>query len=193
MSNVSTTRRHPARITYAAAVSAPTTDYAPVGLLNNGAYVESLRDRIAKNRGDEDVIFLYVTTPTGGSEYRPMSRFDVLPTTQRFFRRLWANKKPTYIAVGEQIPADPAPAVGPAPAAPPAPPAPPVVVADPAPTTPPPADPVPEVSDADNGLRYRKSVVKGRTRYLELADGESAETVYRRVGSGKSTRYVEVS
>jgi hypothetical protein len=87
-------------------------DFAPTKLLNNGAWIASALTALDAEGDDTDLGFIYVTTPAGGSEYRPMGRFDRLPLNPRYYAR-GTGRRPTFTFLpgdgfaGEDTPAGP--------------------------------------------------------------------------------------
>jgi len=95
-----------------------TLDYAPLGLRNQMANVAALMARIANGataQGNgslrpsarkgassgklEAVLYIWVKTANGGSEFRPMAEFTQIPINPAYFLRRPTTKKPVYDSV----------------------------------------------------------------------------------------------
>jgi hypothetical protein len=91
-------------------------DYAPTKLLSNGAWIASALTALDAEGDDTDLGFIYITTPAGGSEYRPLGRFDRLPLNPRYYAR-GNGRRPTFTFLpGDGFPGEDTPAGPPIPA-----------------------------------------------------------------------------
>jgi hypothetical protein len=74
-------------------------DFEPSKLLNNHIWAGELRRRLDETEPEVEIGYVYVTTPKGGSEYRPLARFDKLPSNPRHFVRRKSVKGTVFDAV----------------------------------------------------------------------------------------------
>jgi hypothetical protein len=68
-------------------------DYAPRSLLVNRAFIQAHNATLEGAGAPERLGYIYITTPTGGSEYRPLGRFDRIPSNPRFFALRRTDKR----------------------------------------------------------------------------------------------------
>jgi hypothetical protein len=60
-------------------------DFSPRTLLTNRPYIQAHNLALEAAGAPERLGYVYITTPTGGSEYRPLGRFDRIPLNPRYF------------------------------------------------------------------------------------------------------------
>jgi hypothetical protein len=167
-------------MTTATITSAATRNpFEPYKLLCNHKFIANEVARLNALPGDpkktERLLFIRVTKPGGGIEHRPMSRFDVLPENPDFCeltrgRKIDFRQLPVF-----QSEPSPAPAIQLVPAVQ---------------TIQSRSDE--QVIENEPTTRFRKVKVSGKAKYLALAEGEAADEVYVKTGSGKGVRYAKV-